>query len=354
MEGQKRVLDLLLEKAPLADMLVTLTRAAEAKSTGGRASILLLDRDGLHLHYGVAPNLPEEFNRVVDGIAVGPESGICGRAACTEKKVIVTDITNDPALADYHDLAARTGLGAGWSVPILSSQDRVLGTFAIYYPEPRSPEPGELLNVEFLAQTAALAIERYPAEEELRKTEAKLEQPQKMESIGLLAGGIAHDFNNMLRRIIGEDIEFIHVLGPLLGWIKADPGHGIEKSQLDRIFEPFFTTKLLGKGSGMGLPMVQGIITQSGGHISVESRPGRGSVFKVFLPVARAAVGNEGPMEPVAAATATGSKGDETILLVEDDRRVRKLSRDILEISSNRLSDDIEPGQTIVKSTPMK
>ncbi len=454
MEGQKHVLELLLERAPLSEILVPLTLAAEAKSTGGRSTILLLDRAGRHLIFGAAPNLPEELNRAVDGMPIGPDKGICARVAYAGKALVVYDMLKDPHLQDYYELIERLGFRACWSIPILSSQGKVLGTFATYYSEPRNPDPEERLNVEILARTAALAIERYRDEEELRETQAKLEQAQKMESIGLLAGGIAHDFNNiltaingyaaislrqlnsgdslygnlyeiksageraaaltrqllafsrkqmlkpmvlnmndlvvgmynMLKRIIGEDIEFNRALDPGLGWIKADPGqmeqvilnlvvnardatpaggrimlatgnvdigrdecegrpelqtgpyiqltvqdsgHGIESSLLGRIFEPFFTTKPLGTGSGMGLPMVQGIITQSGGHISVESRPGLGTKFKVILPIVAAAMGKN-PAEE--ADTVSEVKSAETILLVEDDRRVRKLARDILEM----------------------
>ena len=106
----------------------------------------------------------------------------------------------------------------------------------------------------------------------------------------------------------------------------SDTGVGIEPAMQARIFEPFFTTKDPGKGTGLGLAMVYGIVKQSGGYIAVESEPGRGSTFKIYLPQVD---------EPAAAVTPESSrgaaaKGSETILLVEDDPRVRELARTVL------------------------
>jgi two-component system cell cycle sensor histidine kinase/response regulator CckA len=106
----------------------------------------------------------------------------------------------------------------------------------------------------------------------------------------------------------------------------SDTGTGMDPETRARIFEPFFTTKGAGQGTGLGLSMVQGIVTQSGGSISVESEPGRGSTFRICLPRATA--------EPAAREIATPSeagRGKETILVVEDEDGVRKLVKRMLE-----------------------
>ena len=93
-----------------------------------------------------------------------------------------------------------------------------------------------------------------------------------------------------------------------------------------RLFEPFFTTKGLGRGTGLGLAMVYGIITQSGGHIDVDTAVGAGTTFRVYLPRLDPAAVPE--RSPTAQKVLPG--GDETVLLVEDEDRVRSFARQAL------------------------
>ena len=106
-----------------------------------------------------------------------------------------------------------------------------------------------------------------------------------------------------------------------------DTGVGMDPETCERVFEPFFTTKVLGKGTGLGLATVYGIVKQGGGHVSVHSEPGEGSEFKVYLP--RLESSSTGSAEhPSAGLSPSGS---ETVLLVEDEEMVRNLLHGMLE-----------------------
>jgi two-component system cell cycle sensor histidine kinase/response regulator CckA len=321
--------------------------------------------------------------------------------------------------------------------------------------------PGKTVAVEFTASpqqergqvTGWLGIgrnvsERKQTEENLRRTEERLRQAQKMEAIGQLAGGVAHDFNNlltviqgycdillhsfpgagpanepileiikaseraasltrqllafsrkqvlqpevldlntrladtatMLRRLIGEDIELVTELDPAICLVKVDSGQmeqvlmnlvvnardampkggrlvistartnlekaegssrpdvepgpyvlltvsdtgcGMDQATLAHIFEPFFTTKEPGKGTGLGLATVYGIVKQSGGHIEVASTRQKGTTFRIYLPQPMEAA----PSPTLTAAPEKVSGGGETLLLVEDEEALRALNR---------------------------
>jgi two-component system, cell cycle sensor histidine kinase and response regulator CckA len=194
---------------------------------------------------------------------------------------------------------------------------------------------------------------------------------------------LALNLEKMLRRLLREDIELVTALDPALGLVHADPGqleqvivnlavnardampdggrltietanvtldesfgplpeggagdhvmlavsdtgHGMTEAVKAHIFEPFFTTKETGKGTGLGLSTVYGIVQQSGGSIWVYSEPGQGTTFKIYLPLAVAARTKRDSPPPRLPV----SVGSETILLVEDEERVRRAARRILE-----------------------
>ncbi len=145
----------------LPQALESLLRVVERVSTGGLlASILLLDETGTHLLHGAAPSLPAYYNAAIHGVEIGPSVGSCGTAAYRRSQVIVEDIDTDPLWADYRALALSAGLRACWSTPIVGVGGRVLGTFAMYYPNPSRPSHADLALIDVLVRTVATAIER--------------------------------------------------------------------------------------------------------------------------------------------------------------------------------------------------
>jgi signal transduction histidine kinase len=196
--GQNHALELIARSAPLPEVLDFLTRLIESQAPSLLCSILLLE-DG-RLRCGAAPSLPSGWNRVVEGLAIGPKVGSCGTAAYTRAPVIVTDIAVDPLWDDVRDAALAYGLRACWSTPIFAAGGEVLGTFAIYYRRPTEPRPEHLCLVELATHIAGIAIERRRADEAIAAHARRLAETarHKDEFLALLA----HELRNPLAAIV--------------------------------------------------------------------------------------------------------------------------------------------------------
>jgi diguanylate cyclase (GGDEF)-like protein/PAS domain S-box-containing protein len=166
--GQHEILEMIAMSAPLEKVLEHLMRLVESQIPGISGSVLLLDKDGMHLRHGAAPSLSKAYTTAIDGIRIGPKVGSCGTAVYRRETVVVSDIMRDPLWEDFRELAAAHGHRSCWSTPILSHQGEVLGTFALYSREVREPTGAELRLIELPTRLAGIAIERKEAEDRIR------------------------------------------------------------------------------------------------------------------------------------------------------------------------------------------
>lgn len=163
------MLEMVARGVMLDKVLNAIVQQVEQEALTSKCSILLLDEEGKHLLSGAAPSLPDFYNQAVHGLAIGAGVGSCGTAAYLGQRVIVEDIQSHEYWKSAAALAQQAGLRSCWSEPIISSQGKVLGTFAIYYGEPKAPQADDIERISFAANLAAIAIESRRNQEELER-----------------------------------------------------------------------------------------------------------------------------------------------------------------------------------------
>lgn len=196
LRSHNRVLEQMASRVPLNLILETVARAIEGQIYDAKCSILLLE--GNRLRHGAAPSLSQTYNDSIDGLEIGPGVGSCGTAAYEVRQVIAADTLTDPNWAPYQDVVQRFNIRACWSQPIVGERNVVLGTFALYYSEPRSPSPDEVALLDQFSFLAKLAIERSRDEQTLRQREAELAHVGRLSMLGETVAEIAHEVNQPL------------------------------------------------------------------------------------------------------------------------------------------------------------
>jgi PAS domain S-box-containing protein len=173
--GENFVLEMTAKGNSLESVLEALCRVVEQTASGCLCSVLLFDPSGSKIEQAVAPNLPSSYNEWFPGIPLDRESGPCAEAARRKTQVIVSDVASDTRWDTYGWRAAALthGLKACWSTIILASNGLVLGTFAIYWREPRSPTEHDEKIIEQITHLAAVAIERKRNEAALQESEER-------------------------------------------------------------------------------------------------------------------------------------------------------------------------------------
>src|SRR2546429_2258603 len=195
----------------LSDILEILCLLVEEQSSGVLAFTILMDANGKQLRHGAAPNLPKAYTEAIDGAFIGRFLACCGLASYRAEQVIVSVIATDPLWADFRELALAHSLRACWSTPIFSSEGKVIGTFAMYYREPRSPTSLEQDTIRHITHLAGVAIQRKLAESARRESEAYLAEAQRLSHTGSWAWapatGEIRYWSEETYRVLGFDPE---------------------------------------------------------------------------------------------------------------------------------------------------
>src|ERR1700758_1957474 len=166
--AEKRTLEMIASGARLADILERLCETVDAQAPNIKSAVMLMDADGMHLRHAAGPRVPRGWIEAITPLKIGPFIGSCGSAAFLKQRVIVSDIATDPLWVDLRDAALSYGLRAAWSQPLLSKNQHVLGTFGMYYTDPRTPSESDLRLIEGAGHMAVIAVEGQGSQEALR------------------------------------------------------------------------------------------------------------------------------------------------------------------------------------------
>lgn len=212
---ERRSLEMLATGAPLPDILAELAHLVEEMAPETIVSILLLDETGTRLQHGAAPSLPDALSRSIHGLLIGPQAGSCGTAAFRRQPVFVADIESDPLWEGYRDLVRPYGLRACWSFPVMATEGHVLGTFAIYYRQPRTADLAVVELVSRVAHVAAIAIERRQIDERALALSERIEAIREDErtriarelhdQLGQSLTALKLDISWLARRLSGDE-----------------------------------------------------------------------------------------------------------------------------------------------------
>jgi PAS domain S-box-containing protein len=181
--AEMRTLQMITDGASLTDVLNQLCTAIDCQVSPSKTTILLLDPDAKRLWPSAGPKISLEWMRAISPLPVAAEIGLCATAACLKTRVIVADVATEPTWLheETRELALRSGIRAAWSQPILTKDNQVLGTFAVYSAEPKVPTDADLALIESAGHIALLAIQYQRSHEaliralgDIRKSEEEL------------------------------------------------------------------------------------------------------------------------------------------------------------------------------------
>ncbi|WP_299101588.1 sigma 54-interacting transcriptional regulator [uncultured Winogradskyella sp.] len=208
---KNEILDLFASNIPLNKILEQLILNYESENLGYFGSINLVNKEGTHLKLSAGPSLPESYLEGVKIIKIEKDRGSCGTAAFAKQTVIVSDVATDKLWKNDKELALKHNLKSCWSVPVLSKDNELLGTFAIYSSAINAPTEEEIKDLNFAVGLAVIAIEKSIITEEIKKKDESYKAlvNQAIDAI------IAYDFE-------GNIYEFNRATYLMLGYTKNE------------------------------------------------------------------------------------------------------------------------------------
>ena len=198
--SQNIILEKLAARTTLTKILDTVTGEVENLLPGVKCSILLLNKQGTHLHHASFPSMPKKYIEAIDGFKVSPHHGSCGAATSTGKLVVTENIETDPLWKKFKNLPLSNGLKACWSSPITGADNKILGTFALYFDHPKAPIKDQIKLIQSFTHLVGIAIEHKKAEDQLKNYATELERSN--EALKDFASIASHDLQEPLRKII--------------------------------------------------------------------------------------------------------------------------------------------------------
>jgi PAS domain S-box-containing protein len=200
--GEKQLLELVADGHSMSEILEAICRLIENTATGCYCSVALYDPSRTRWEHGAAPSLPASYMRFCVGRPLNTDAGPCAMAACLNEQVIVTDLLTETRWAEWRPIALKHGLRSTWSTPISTAAGKVLGSFALYYNEPRTPTSLHQSLIKQFTHIARIAIERRLSDDTLSRLRSELAHVARVKSLGALTASIAHEVNQPLSGII--------------------------------------------------------------------------------------------------------------------------------------------------------